>query len=364
MNILFLYKDILHSGGMPEHFQVLLEELNKINCGVNLFICDYKRIFSYKEKIQYNKEIKFNWVITTIDPSKTFLKLFKFKYRGSKIIVFTFGMLTKDFSKNNWFDGKRNLIYKRIGIKLLKIIYDKLVTYYFVSDSWEIRNSAFDIKKCICVPTFSKGAILRNRSLIQRSSTGRKGILYFGRAEYYRKGINKIIDLASKFSEVDFLLIVSNGNDFFKEKMNTIDLKNVIVDYNSKGKDLLKYIPFVDIFIMLSPHPAPLRSVCESLLLGLPVLTSPQTCSHELQKYYEIIGLKNVVTIIKDNRIDINELLGNTNNSNRFLIKEAAEFLFDAAKFAFWLIDLLEGKIISSSYLYDISIKKYATNKL
>ncbi len=244
-----------------------------------------------------------------------------------------------------------NLLFK--FIPLLKKIYLLLLGNFFIIKSKgliffsryeQIYSKKIDIlNTIICEPNLINTKFKLSDKSKFKYNIEDINIVYWGRLDYYLKGIDRLIYLAKEIKSIDknniikFHLMGPDYNNSLKKiisEINRCNLKNKII-YHTRDTWLNNLQPFVsaDYSILLSRWDGFPRSLRESIFYNLPIIASIETnfgdilnktnCGYLIDFKESENFLKSIKELINNKREIIDKQKKNCEKAKYFLSEES-----------------------------------------
>lgn len=237
------------------------------------------------------------------------------------------GVVEGNFTINSYFRSLKRYLYRKT---LGKYFLNNASAIYTFSDFEKNNiNNLIRLKNPIFLPIeFGTNILEKKIGMDKFSNKGSLNLLYWGRADFFYKGLDRIImciqDAKMKgiISPFKFWICGPDYNKGYSKILNLVqklDLHNIVEiippqKYSSGTIGLLNDADFV---ITFSRWDGQARVLRESFALGKPIITNTET-------HFDRILLKTKTGLITNSMMELSDLLVNLNDKKINLIKERA----------------------------------------
>jgi hypothetical protein len=216
---------------------------------------------------------------------------------GTKVVFAPMAMLEDGYARSGWFRplSRPAVLAKVVAVRALRALWRSVADRFVCLSQEEVELTSLDRRRCLLVPWAAPSTALgRAVARGERSEAADptpwtkadRPAVFISRLDVHRKGIDRLcrwlLQYESSLPRPAVVLFTPPHPAPPAELVVAIDRGVLVWDVDTMGSDLVEPLRASRGSILLSRWEAQARALRESLLLGVPVLTTHPNHLHEL----------------------------------------------------------------------------------
>jgi hypothetical protein len=219
---------------------------------------------------------------------------------GTKVVFAPMAMLEDGYARSGWFRplSRPAVLAKVAAVRVLRVLWRSVADRFVCLSQEEVELTSLDRRRCLLVPWAAPRTALGRAATAPRGepsegadpTTSRasadRPAVFISRLDVHRKGIDRLcrwlLQYESSLPRPAVVLFTPPHPAPPAELVEAIDRGVLVWDVDTMGSDLAEPLRESRGSILLSRWEAQARALRESLLLGVPVLTTHPNHLYEL----------------------------------------------------------------------------------